>query len=65
MKPRLYVLATAVVFSLVAVLHLLRLAFGWSVVIAGWQVPFWLSWLALAVLAVFVFFAVKVARRLR
>jgi len=27
----------------------LRLLFGWEAVIGGWQVPFWVSWVGIAV----------------
>lgn len=36
----------AVIFLLIAVLHALRLYLGWGAVIGGWDVPRWLSWLA-------------------
>ena len=29
--------------GLVGLLHLLRVAAGWSIVIEGWEMPFWLS----------------------
>lgn len=35
-----------VIFSLIALLHALRLVYGWSAVIGGWEVPMWLSGLA-------------------
>lgn len=34
---------TLIVFSLIALLHALRLVYGWSAIIAGWEVPMWLS----------------------
>ena len=43
------------VFSLVAVLHLLRLVFGWEVIVSGIIIPLWASvigFLAAGVLAV-------------
>jgi len=43
---RTYVLITAVIFTLVTLGHLLRLVFAWPVVIAGWAVPMWISWVA-------------------
>ena len=33
----------AVVASIITVLHLLRLVYGWEAVIGGWMVPLWLS----------------------
>ncbi len=40
---------SGVVFILVALLHLLRLIFGWSAVFNGWSVPMWVSILGLIV----------------
>jgi hypothetical protein len=36
------------IFLLVAILHALRIFLGWEAVIAGWSVPMWASWTALA-----------------
>jgi hypothetical protein len=41
MKPFTYI--AVVVFALAALLHLLRLLFGWEATIAGLTVPIWLS----------------------
>ena len=49
MNQKTFALTTGVVFSLVALLHALRLLLGWDAVIGGWSVPMWLSWVALAV----------------
>jgi prepilin signal peptidase PulO-like enzyme (type II secretory pathway) len=40
-KPFTYI--AVVVFTLVALLHLFRLVFGWEATIAGLTVPIWLS----------------------
>jgi hypothetical protein len=47
MKP--FSTIAALIFALVALLHLLRLVYGWQVVFNGWTVPMWLSWLGLIV----------------
>ena len=49
MNQKTFTFTAGVVFSLVAVLHALRLLLGWDAVIGGWHVPMWLSWLALAI----------------
>ena len=41
MKP--FTTIAIVIFSLVAVLHVLRLIFGWEAVINGLVVPMWVS----------------------
>ena len=40
---------TATLFLVVAIMHLLRIIFGWQVAIGGLNIPFWVSWLALPV----------------
>lgn len=37
----------AVIFFLIAALHVLRIFLGWEAIIGGWVVPMWLSWGAL------------------
>ena len=37
------------IFGLVALLHALRLLFGWEAVIGGWAIPRWFSVLGLLV----------------
>ncbi len=41
MKP--FTTIAIVIFSLVAVLHVLRLIFGWQAVIDGLVIPMWVS----------------------
>ena len=53
MKP--FTKIAIAVFSLVAVLHLLRLVFGWEVIVSGIIIPLWVSvigFLAAGLLAV-------------
>lgn len=37
------------VFALMALLHVLRLLFGWEATIAGWVIPLWVSLLGVMV----------------
>ena len=46
MSNNSYRKTTGVVFAVIAVVHALRLFYGWEAVIGGWAVPFWFSWLA-------------------
>ena len=46
MQQTAYNTITAVLFLVVALLHLLRVIFGWSAQIGGVTVPMWASWLA-------------------
>ena len=49
MDQRTYNILTAALFLIVAVLHLLRIIFGWPAGIGGLDIPLWASWLALIV----------------
>ncbi len=55
MKP--FTLVSSIVFVLVAIAHLLRVIFGWTVTIGSYQIPSWMSvvaCVAAAVLAVMI-----------
>lgn len=43
--------ALGIITGAVAIVHFLRLVFGWSVVIAGWPAPMWASWIGVFVAA--------------
>ena len=51
------------IFAVVALAHLLRIVLGWSVVIGGWDVPMWVSWLGLIVAGGLSYFALRLATR--
>jgi hypothetical protein len=39
------------IFLLIALGHVLRLAFGWKATIAGQSIPTWVSWIAFVIAA--------------
>lgn len=49
MSQKTFTLTAGAIFSLVTLLHALRLLLGWEAVIGGWQVPLWVSWVGIAV----------------
>lgn len=49
MSQRSFPLITGAIFTLIALLHLLRIVFGWEAIIGGWVLPAWVSWAALPV----------------
>jgi uncharacterized membrane protein len=49
MTQRTFSLVTAGIFSLVALLHAVRLLRGWQVTIEGAVMPVWISWIGLAI----------------
>jgi hypothetical protein len=61
MSRKAYLLVAASIFSLVGLLHLARIVFGWSVVIGSWSVPMWLSWVGLIVAGALAYFGFSLA----
>ena len=43
MKEGAFLLVTSAIFALIALLHALRLIYGWNVTIEAWTVPIWVS----------------------
>lgn len=62
MNQKTFRITAGTVFSLVAVLHAVRLLCGWDAVIGGWTVPPWASWAAFAVSGFLAFTAFRVGR---
>lgn len=63
MTEKTFATIAAVIFALVALLHLLRLVMGWSVVIDSWTVPMWVSWVGLVVAGSLSYYAGRLAIR--
>jgi hypothetical protein len=49
MTPRMFVLVSSCLFASIAVVHALRLAYGWRVTLGEWAIPIWVSWVGLLV----------------
>ena len=62
MKQKTFTRTAGAIFTVIAVLHLLRVLLGWDAVIGGWQVPTCLSWLALAVSGFLAYTAFKLSK---
>jgi hypothetical protein len=60
MKP--FTMIAVVVFSLVALLQLVRLVQGWQVIVNGWPIPLWASGVACVVAAGLAFMLWREAR---
>jgi hypothetical protein len=56
LSRKTYRTVTATLFLVVAIMHLLRIIFGWQVEIGGLSIPFWVSWLALPVAGALAYF---------
>jgi uncharacterized protein involved in cysteine biosynthesis len=55
-NQKTYVTLTATLFLVVALMHLLRIIFGWSVEIGSLSIPFWVSWLGILVAGALAYF---------
>jgi hypothetical protein len=51
MTQKTFSLVASVIFLLIALGHLSRLVFKWSLLLGGWAVPFWVNGVALLVFA--------------
>ena len=62
---KLFTRISSILFGIVALAHLLRLFFGSEIIIDGWVVPMWISWVGMLVpgiLAVLLWYESKVPR---
>ena len=51
MGPKSFSVAAGIIFLIIALLHALRIFYGWEAVIGGFVVPKWVSWIALVIFA--------------
>ena len=63
MTEKMFATIAAVIFALVALLHLVRLVMGWSIVIDSWTVPMWVSWVGLVVAGGLSYYGARLAMR--
>lgn len=50
MNKNTYKKTAGIVFSVVAVVHAFRILYNWDVVIGGWMMPMWLSWVVVVLI---------------
>ena len=63
MSQKTFSLTASMIFSLIALGHLSRLIFKWSVLLAGWSVPFWVNWVAMLIFAYLAYKGFLLGRR--
>ena len=49
MDQKTFSIVAGVIFTAVALFHLVRIYMDWPVMIGGWSVPMWVSWIGLVV----------------
>ena len=65
MTQRTFSLIAAVVFSLIALGHAIRILLGWHVTVENIVVPFWISWIGLAIAGYLAHQGFRLSRRTR
>ena len=63
MNQKTFSFVVSVIFLLVALGHLLRLALGWHAVVNMWAVPMWVSWVAILIAGFLAFEGFRLSRR--
>ena len=63
MTQRTFNTAAGSIFLLVALLHALRLLFGWPAIISSWPVPMWVSWVGVVLAGFLAYSAFRQKRR--
>lgn len=49
MKIKEYFLVSGLLFLIIAIVQAVRLFYGWEIMVNGWMVPQWVSWIAVVV----------------
>ena len=62
MDQKTYLSITEPIFAIVALLHLTRIFYGWSVQVGYFNVPAWISWIGLIAAGFLAFSAFKLMR---
>jgi hypothetical protein len=63
MDQKTFSIVAGVIFAAVALFHLVRIYMDWPVMIGGWSVPMWVSWIGLVVAGGLAFFGLRLAKR--
>jgi hypothetical protein len=63
MNRRSYCVVTGIIFIVIALTHLLRIFYGWRVLIGVILVPGWISWVGLIVAGYLGYEGIRLARR--
>lgn len=63
MSQKTFSLAAGVIFSLIAMLHILRIVFGWEAILGAWAVPMWASWVAMVIAGYLAYEGFRLSRK--
>jgi len=63
MSQRLFLLIVGVLCGLIALVHVLRIVLGWSVMVQDFSVPMWASWIAIVIMGYLAYEGFRLARK--
>lgn len=63
MEQKRYFVITGMIFTLIGILHLVRIIKDWEAQIGGFVIPMWLSWLAVILVLFLAVSGSKLARK--
>lgn len=63
MKTKIYLLTSAVIFTVIVILHLARIFYSWPAAIGFVSVPVWVSYLAVIIAAYLAYHGFTLGRR--
>lgn len=58
-----YFSVTGAIFLVITFLHLSRIIWSWQVVMGGWVVPMWVSWIGIAAAGFLAFQGIKLSKK--
>lgn len=64
MSNQNFIKAAGSILSIATILHLLRILFGWTAVMGGWEVPMWVSILVVIVAGYLSFSACRLLKKI-
>ena len=63
MKQKTFVKIAGIIFGLVAFVHLVKVLFAWDANIGGWEVPLWISYIAVVIAGFLAYSAYKLLKK--
>ncbi|MBI2676924.1 MAG: hypothetical protein HYX21_03215 [Candidatus Yanofskybacteria bacterium] len=63
MKNKTYFITVSIVFVAITSLHFLRIVFDWPARIGSWDVPIWLSWLAVTLAGTLAYYGFRLEKK--
>lgn len=62
MNSKIYFKVTAIIFLIIALLHLFRIIYGIEAIFGGWNVPLHFSWIGFVVASFLSYFGFKLLK---